>query len=81
MRRHPREKLLETFYTKIASRSTVPMADAEARIAAFEATLFDKRETPGATDTPGVRRPSSHTTSIDDFFATLRRARGQETDE
>jgi hypothetical protein len=81
IRRHPREKLLETFYTKIASRSTVPMADAEARIAAFEATLFEKRETPGATDTPAARRPSPHTTSIDDFFATLRRAREQETDE
>jgi hypothetical protein len=80
-RRHAREKLLQVFYTKIASRSTVRTVDAEARIAGFEATLFEKRETPGANDPPAARRVSPQTTSIDDFFAMLHRARSDEDEE
>ena len=78
LRTADRVQLLETFEKKIASRSMVSITDAEARIARFEATLFEARETPveraSATQTasePGAAKPSS----INDFFALLDRAR------
>jgi len=80
-RSHPREKLLEVFYTKIASRSTLRMSDAEAKIAALEATLFEKGETPAASEAPTARRPAPRTASMEDFFAMLQRARSEEKDE
>jgi hypothetical protein len=80
-RRQPRERLLEAFYTKIASRSTVRMGEAEAKIAVFEAMLFEKGETPSASAAPSARRPTPRTASIEDFFAMLQRARSEENDE
>lgn len=77
-RRYPREKLLEVFSTKIASRSTVRIADAEAKIAAFEATLLEKPETPDTATAPTAGEPAQRTTSIEDFFAMLQRARSEE---
>ena len=79
-RRHSREKLMDVFNTKIASRSTVPTADAEKRIAAFEAILFDKCETPARSSSNESPR-STRATSIDEFFAALNRARESEGGE
>jgi len=69
-----RSALLETFMTKIATRSMVRIAEAETRIARFEATLLDARETPTA---PSQRTNASTQAprSISDFFAFLDRAR------
>jgi hypothetical protein len=68
-----RAKLLEVFAEKIAARSMVQMKDAEERIARFEATVLDRRETPAAH----AAAPSATvaTPPIGDFFAFLERAR------
>jgi hypothetical protein len=75
-RRIPREALLEVFEKKIASRSMVPVKDAEAKIAEFEATLFEKRETPSAPESV-PQSAERAVASIDDFFAMLDRTRGR----
>lgn len=69
-----RARLMETFAQKIASRSMVRTKDAEERIARFEASIFDAKETPTA---PSAKRPASahEQQPIDDFFALLDRAR------
>jgi len=70
-RNEDRARLLETFAEKIAARSMVWIKDAEERIAQFEATLFDAKETPVAPQKPH----QAETPSIGDFFAFLDRAR------
>jgi hypothetical protein len=77
LRTEDRASLLETFHAKIAARSMVRIAEAEARIARFEATLFDAKETPVAP-TSAKGEPDAapaKPTSIKDFFALLDRAR------
>ena len=54
-----RAALLDTFTSRIAARSMVRIADAEERIARFEAVLFGARETPAAH-----RAPRTHLTSL-----------------
>ncbi|MDQ3281309.1 MAG: type IV secretory system conjugative DNA transfer family protein [Acidobacteriota bacterium] len=68
-----RPALLDTFSTKIAARSMVRIADAEERIARFEASLFDARETPVAASRSDAA-PTGHR-SLDDFFDLLKKAR------
>ncbi len=66
-----RAKLMETFSKKIAARSMVAVKDAEERIARFEGTILDAKETPTA---PRVR-PASARRPVEDFFAFLDQAR------
>jgi hypothetical protein len=75
-----RAALLETFATKIAQHSMVRIADAEARIARFEASLFEARETPVSQSRPADASPSAHA-SIGDFFELLNKARRSADDE
>jgi hypothetical protein len=76
--REHRARLMESFNAKIASRSMVPIKDAEERIARFEATILDAKETPTAP--PRSRGTTPHQ-SIDDFFAFLDRARKGDSHE
>ncbi len=71
--RFARDALLETFATKIASRSMVRLKEVEERIARFEATLFERRGTPRAES---LLAPNAEATgSIEEFFSFLERAR------
>jgi hypothetical protein len=75
-----RAALLDTFATKIAARSMVRITDAEERIARFEASLFDARETPASPPHPAGAAATTHT-SIGDFFDLLNKARTASEDE
>jgi hypothetical protein len=73
-RRYPRERLLETFESKIAARSMIRARDAEERIARFEATVIEKRETTAAARATTAKETKSPG-SIDEFFALLEHGR------
>jgi len=73
-----RARLMETFAEKIASRSMIRTNDAEERIARFEATILDAKETPGPRTTRSSAAPAHQ--SIDDFFAFLDRARKSDSE-
>jgi hypothetical protein len=72
-----RASLLDTFEKRIAAPSMVRIADAEERIARFEATLFEKKEMPAALErgegSPGTSPQGASSTG--DFFALLERMR------
>lgn len=75
-----RAALLETFAAKIARHSMVRIADAEERIARFEASLFDARETPATLRRDPEATRASHA-SIGDFFELLKKARSSSDGE